>query len=197
MPHGVLPAEQLAKVPSTRTPVGIRVGAHQRVAARGAVDFHRRERGDAPREARIRSRVQPPASRCSCITATPCAACMNATACGCRSIQRLALFGLHADAAMTGPHQLAAEVFMVHADQAARGASRAPAGKYCTASQLAPNWRCCASTASAMSQSCRVDAARVEIARAGYEAVTPARDDVVAISFGDDECIVAFAARCS
>ena len=37
MPQGVLPAEQLAKVPSTRVPVGIRVRAHERVAARGPV----------------------------------------------------------------------------------------------------------------------------------------------------------------
>ena len=35
----------------------------------------------------------------------------------------LALVDLHADAAMTGPYQLAAEVFMVHAHQALRGAT--------------------------------------------------------------------------
>jgi hypothetical protein len=36
-----------------------------------------------------RSRFQPFLSRCSCITVTPCAACMKATACGCWSSHAL------------------------------------------------------------------------------------------------------------
>ena len=38
-------------------------------------------------------------------------------------IHSLAFVGLHADATMAVPHQFGAEVFVVHADQTARGAS--------------------------------------------------------------------------
>ena len=48
VPQGVLPAEQLAKVPSTRVPRGIGVRSQQLVAARRSVDVDRRARRDAP-----------------------------------------------------------------------------------------------------------------------------------------------------
>ena len=137
-----------------------------------------------------RSRVQPFASRCSCITVTPCAACMNATACGWLVQPLLARIGLHAGAAMAGPDEFARS--RIHGS---RRRGRAPRDrhfceKYATASALVPNWRSCAPTASASSQVVCGETARVEIGRAGYETVTPARDDVVAIAVGDRERIV-------
>ena len=51
----------------------VRTGA---MAARRSADFHGRERGDATVVANP-GPGSPPASRCSCITETPCAVCMN------------------------------------------------------------------------------------------------------------------------
>ena len=92
----------------------------------------------------------------------------------------------HADAGMALEHQLRAEVFVVHADQALRGASRAQRKilhGVAVGAEL-PVLR----VDSVGGQPVGVGhAARVEIRRAGYETVTPARDHVVAILACDHE----------
>jgi len=100
----------------------------------------------------------------------------------------LALFGLHAHAAMFREHQLGAEILVVHADQALR---RAPLDQW----KVLHRVRIGAELA--VLRIHRIGgqpvhaghAARIEIGRAGYETVTPARDDVVAITIGNHEIV--------
>ena len=106
---------------------GIRVRAHERMAARGAVDVHGRVRGDAAVFAR--RQFARPALRIALQLHHRDA--MR----GLHERHRmrmliepgLAASELHVGAAMAGTHQLAVDVFVVHAHQAARGASPRPA----------------------------------------------------------------------
>jgi hypothetical protein len=96
---------------------------------------------------------------------------------------------VHADTAVSREHQLRAEIFMVHADQALRSAALQP-GKILDGVAVR-----------AELAALRVDrvrgeplgaghATRVEIRRAGDETVTPACDHVVAIAVGNHERVV-------
>jgi len=100
----------------------------------------------------------------------------------------LARFVFHPAAAMPAEYELAAEVLVIHADQAARGATRDlrkirhGIGIGAELPFLVRH--------RARVQPCGVgETARIEIGRAGDKAVTPAGDDVVAIAVGDGECV--------
>ncbi len=190
MPQGVLPAEQLAKVPSTRVPVGSALVRMQRVAARGTVDVHGRARGDAAVLAR--GQIASPAFRIAIELHHGDAVCrLHERDCLRMLVQpRLARIGLHASAAMAGPDEFARS--RIHGSRR-RGRARrdrlpaknTPRHRRWFRTDV-PARRPRRHPASASAARRR----RVEIAGAGYETVTPARDDVVAIAVGDRECIV-------
>src|SRR6185295_9860795 len=148
--------------------IGVR--AHQLVAARRTRDFHGRERGDASREARARV-ARPGAGLAPQLQDRHAMGRLHELHRVRVPIHpRLARLGLHADAAVALPGELTAEVLIVHADDAAGGAAtdqREILHGVAVAAELA---------------GLRIDglrrqpvgvrhALRIEIGRAGYEAV--------------------------